>query len=73
MIEDLIASTRYRSVRGAHMVGYLSISVGVVFCATAIFFYFEGIWPLAAFVACCAIPIILCGTGFLRMKNKTSI
>ncbi len=60
-MEDSIAGTRYQSVRGARIVGYFAMGIGIVFCITAAVFYFEGMWPLATFVACFVIPIGLVG------------
>ena len=71
-IEDLIASTRYRSVRGARVVGYFAVSVGVIFCIAAAFLYFVDVWPPAAFVGGTGIAIGLVGVGMLRIKNRAA-
>ena len=71
-MEDFIASTRHRSVRGTRTTAYFLYGMAAIFTASAVFFYFDGVWQLTAFVGVCSIGFAIGGVAFMRVAKKNT-
>ena len=71
-LEDFIASTRHKSVRGARVTGYFLYGIAAVFGVSAVFFYFDGVPVLTGFVGVCAIAFAITGFGYMRVAKRNT-
>jgi len=71
-MEEFIASTRHKSVRGARVTGYFMFGTAAVFVASAIFFYFDGVPQLSVFIGACAVAFTIAGAGYMGVAKRNT-
>ena len=71
--EQVIHNLRARSVRGARVVGYLSIAIAAVFCGFGAFEFYSGIARLGWFLVPVSAVLAASGVAFLRIARKQEI
>lgn len=70
-IEEFIASTRHKAVRGARVASYFCFIVAAIFFVSAIAFYFDlHKWPLTIFVGASGVGFMIAGVGYMRVSKR---
>lgn len=71
-MEDFIAGTRHKAVRGARVTAHFLYGTAAVFGASAVFFYFDGVWQLTAFLGACSVGSALSGLSYIRVAKRNT-